>query len=244
MPLLIVYQISWACWFALFVEAVPHLAYRHTQAGAIAWTAIYSAYAVLIIVRDSKSIPQSYFLIILALADITIALCVLTMVCNTLRDRGKFWSSNMLELASIGWISAQIVKGVVLSSGAPILIATALVRFVQDGVKKEAALWIVCTLVESFVTDVLALYLSMAGLILIAFCYIYRHNVAMVLLSPIIAVAVAGRLLWALRKQSWTLAVQNTKMDGMQLYLSYGAYFVQLPTRADDVPPISTHPWW
>ena len=52
----------------------------------------------------------------------------------------EFWSSNLLELCSVVWLSSQVVRGVVLTSGVPILVSIAIVRYVQDKIKKELSI--------------------------------------------------------------------------------------------------------
>jgi hypothetical protein len=244
MPLAMLYQTSWIFWFAVFPDAVPHLSYSHTIAGALAWSVIYSFYNAFFLIRDLDLIPRTYFYIVLAMCDVSVTVCVLMMVCNTLRDKGIFWSSNMLELASLGWISAQAVRGGVLSSAVPILVSIALIRFVQDGVYKELFVWVVCAVLEGAVQDDLVLYASLCGVLSIVFVYVYRHNALLVLLSPIIAFATACKLLWRRRKSKWPAVIQRTKMDGLDIYMKLSNYFLPLPTRADDSAPPEATRWW
>ena len=239
----ILYQIVWFTGFALFSDIVPYLSYEHTKAGGVAWTIIYTVYNIGFILRDFEIIPKSYFFILLALADITIAVCVLTMVCNTLRDRGKFWSSNMLELASLGWLSTQVVRGIVLSSGGPILLGILIIRFVQDGVYKELILWLFCAVIEFFVEDTTIVYISLSVSLALAFFYIYRHNTLFIVLSPFLLLYVLFVVLIKLRKKKWSNAVNEVKLDGIQFYEGISGYFLPLPLRNDDAPP-APPVWW
>lgn len=229
--------------FIIFPEAVPHLSFAHTKAGAIAWTLIYTVYNTCFILRDFEIVPRSYFFILLALTDIAIAVCVLTMVCNTLRDKGQFWSSNMLELASIGWISTQVVRGVVVSSGGPILLGILLIRFVQDGVYKELILWLICTIIEFTVSELTIVYAVVFACLFISFIYIYRHNALFIVCTPIISIGVIFYLLWKMKKKKWKDAVNDVKLDGIEFYAGFSNYFLPLPLRNDGAPPVSVA-WW
>lgn len=242
------FQISWVIWFLTFSGVSFHLYYEHTRVGAITWCCIYTVVEIGILLRDVNVIPKNYFFILLALSDIVISVGILIMVCNTLRDKGRFWSSNLLELCSIVWVSSQIVRGVVIMSGIPILFSIAFIRFVQDGSRKELAVWVCAIGLEWFFEPTLT-YGGMLVLLLMVFLYIYRHVGILIILTPLVCVGVF--ILFCVNvgnTRTFTTAYKNTKMDleaiNRKFGDRYGKWFLSLPTRADPVTQQTVSTWW
>ena len=149
----------------------------------------------------------------------------------------------MLELASLGWISTQVVRGVVVSSGGPIILGILIIRFVQDSVYKEMLLWLFCALVEFTIDDLTVVYICTLTSLAAAFLYIYRHNTILVICTPFVAIITLFSILWKMRKKKWKNAVNDVKLDGLQIYSGFSYYFLPLPLRNDDAPP-APPAWW
>ena len=230
------YHAVWGLWFGIDHKALFHHSYYHTRMGAVAWAVVYSLLETLFIMHDLNLIQKSYFFLLLAAGDIVVATCVLTMGCNTARDGGEFWSSNMLELGSVVYVSSQYVRGVVVSSGLPILLSITFIRFAQDGVKKELVVWVVACVFECFVEDLVYLYTSLLVLLMVVFIYVYRHTIIVLLAAPLLAVPV---LLYALYKAAmfgWVEALRQTETDVKGVYNKVFSCFSSRPQRKDFGP--------
>ena len=223
------YQIIWLAWFGVKHNTVSHHARSYNRAGAITWCLIFFALEAMLILRDYNVMSKSYFFIMLAAGSIAVAVSVLIMACNTIQYKGEFWSSNLLELCGVIWICSQVVKGVVLSSGVPILISIGFIRFVQDGIYKEAIVWITASVVEGVVDDSRIVYIIFLCLLCITFMYVYRHTCLPLLLSPFLVVPLCILYFWNNRD------FEKTRYDAIEFYEKhYGSKFPSLPKRRDN----------
>lgn len=232
------YQLVWLLWFGLEHNTVLHHARSYNRAGAIAWSLIYIFLEALFIARDLNILLRGYFFIMLAALDVAVTVAVMIMACNTMRDGGEFWSSNLLELCSVVWISAQVVRGVVLSSGLPILISIGFIRIVQDGVYKEAFLWTLAAILEAVLDDTSTLYVCILCIVSVAFVYVYRHMCVPLLLSPLLLVFVSVYYVWVRSTRGSIDVFEYVKTDVINCYEKYyGRFFPPLPKRRDRFTP-------
>ena len=228
------YQLVWLAWFGIQHNTVIHHAREYNRAGAVAWSVLYILLEGMFIARDVGVLSKGYFFIMLAFYDILIAVSIMILVCNTMRDGGEFWSSNLLELCSVVWLSSQVVRGVVLTSGVPILVSIAIVRYVQDKIKKESLIWLMAIVVESAVSEVFVVHMTMVVLLSIVFLYMYRHTCLLLLLSPIFAVVLLLYYSWARLVLGSSDTFEKVRYDMMETYSTYyGSKFPSLPKRKE-----------